>query len=87
MPVVAYDDLDFADVFHPRMTVIAQPVSEIATLAVNLLIGRITGKGKGKAPQRIQVPATFVHRESCGCEVRASGEALGPRQLGEGSSL
>jgi LacI family transcriptional regulator len=68
--LVAYDDLDFGDVLKPRMTVIAQPISEIANRAVNLLISRISGKDKTREPQNIQVPATFVHRESCGCGLR-----------------
>jgi LacI family transcriptional regulator len=68
--LVAYDDLDFGDVLQPRMTVIAQPVSEIANKAVNLLISRISGKDKRREPQRIQVAATFIHRESCGCGLR-----------------
>jgi hypothetical protein len=34
------------------------------------LISRISGKDKTREPQNIQVPATFVHRESCGCGLR-----------------
>jgi LacI family transcriptional regulator len=68
--VVAYDDLDFGGVFQPRLTVMAQPVSEIASKAVSFLIGRITGKGKTRDPQRVQIPAIFIHRESCGCGLR-----------------
>jgi LacI family transcriptional regulator len=68
--LVAYDDLDFGGVFKPRLTVIAQPVSEIASKAVDLLISRITGKDKTRDPQRIQIAATFIHRESCGCGLR-----------------
>jgi LacI family transcriptional regulator len=68
--VVAYDDLDFGGVFQPRLTVIAQPVSEIASTAVNLLIKRINSKNKPKNVQRIQIAATFIHRESCGCGLR-----------------
>jgi LacI family transcriptional regulator len=70
--LVAYDDLEFGDVLQPRMTVIAQPVSEIAGKAVSLLISRITGKDKTRDPQRIQIAATFIHRESCGCGLRDS---------------
>jgi LacI family transcriptional regulator len=68
--VVAYDDLEFADVFEPRLTAIAQPVPLIATKAVNLLIRRMADKDRTGQPQRIQLPGTFVHRESCGCGLR-----------------
>jgi LacI family transcriptional regulator, galactose operon repressor len=68
--LVAYDDLDFADVLQPALTVMAQPVSEIASTAVNLLIRRITGKAKTRDPQRVQIATTFIHRESCGCALK-----------------
>jgi len=66
--VVAYDDLEFAELLKPRLTVIAQPVSDIATMAVNLLIRRVTAKDGVRRPERIEVPGVFVHRESCGCQ-------------------
>ena len=72
MAVVAYDDLEFADVFQPRLTVVAQPVAQIASKAVELLIRRMTGKGGNREPQRAQLPGVFVHRESCGCVVKAT---------------
>jgi len=71
MAVVAYDDLEFADVFEPRLTVIAQPVAQIASKAVDLLIRRVTGKA-ATGPQRVQLPGVFVHRESCGCVVKGT---------------
>ena len=73
--VVAYDDVEFADVFQPRLTVISQPVAQIASTAVDLLIKRMTGKGAALDPQRIQLPGTFVHRESCGCTLGRGSEA------------
>jgi LacI family transcriptional regulator len=72
--VVAYDDLDFGGVFQPRLTVMAQPVSEIANKAVGFLINRMTDRGRTRGPERIQIPATFVHRDSCGCGPRAHDE-------------
>lgn len=68
--LVAYDDIEFSEVFEPRLTVTAQPVAQIASTAVNLLIRRITGKDGDRDPQRIQIAGTFVHRESCGCGIR-----------------
>lgn len=65
--VVAYDDLEFAEVFRPRLTVISQPITEIATIAVDLLIRRIGSGGDSPPPRTIKLPGVFVHRESCGC--------------------
>ncbi len=67
MAVVAFDDLEFADVFEPRLTVVAQPVAQIASKAVELLIRRMTNKGTMPGPTQIRLPGVFVHRESCGC--------------------
>jgi LacI family transcriptional regulator len=75
MAVVGYDDLDFGDVLQPRMTVIAQPISEIATKAVDFLISRINGKA-AREPQTLRLAPTFIHRESCGCAMVAR-EQLG----------
>jgi LacI family transcriptional regulator len=81
MAVVGYDDLDFGDVLQPRMTVIAQPISEIATKAVDFLISRITGKAKAREPQTLRLAPTFIHRESCGCGMVAR------EQFGGGAGL
>jgi LacI family transcriptional regulator len=77
MAVVAYDDLEFSDVFSPKLTVIAQPVSEIATTAVNLLIRRIGAKVKAGGPKKIRLTGTFVHRDSCGCGLGARSRRPG----------
>jgi LacI family transcriptional regulator len=77
MAVVAYDDLDFGDVLQPKMTVVAQPISEIASKAVDFLISRITGKAKARGPQTLRLAATFIHRESCGCGMAVHDERSG----------
>ncbi|MBB3325164.1 LacI family DNA-binding transcriptional regulator [Microlunatus antarcticus] len=63
--LVAYDDFDWADLFHPRLTVIAQPTTQIGESAVDLAVSRILDPDR--APRRLTLATTFVHRESCGC--------------------
>lgn len=63
--LVAYDDFEWADLFHPRLTVIAQPVTQIGEHAVDLAVSRIIGPDR--AARRLTLTTTFVHRESCGC--------------------
>lgn len=63
--LVAFDDLEWSDLFQPRLTVIAQPTREIGRLAVQLLLARLDEPDR--EPQSLRLPATFVHRESCGC--------------------
>ncbi|BDX35174.1 LacI family transcriptional regulator [Mycobacterium antarcticum] len=62
---VCYDDFEWADLFEPKLTAAAQDVDTIGATAVELLLRRI--RGQGEAPQRIYVPTTFHHRNSCGC--------------------
>ncbi|MFF3815168.1 LacI family DNA-binding transcriptional regulator [Streptomyces bluensis] len=60
-----FDDFAWADLFHPRLTAVAQPSKEIGAQALRLLLERLA------APERpartVRLPSTFVHRSSCGC--------------------
>ncbi|WP_263996981.1 LacI family DNA-binding transcriptional regulator [Mycobacterium yunnanensis] len=62
---VCFDDFEWSDLFEPRLTAAAQDVDAIGATAVELLLRRI--RGGDEAPQRIRVPTTFHHRNSCGC--------------------
>jgi LacI family transcriptional regulator len=63
--LVAYDDFEWADLFRPRLTVIAQPTRQMGEHAVDLAISRISGPNR--ASRRLTLTTSFVHRESCGC--------------------
>lgn len=63
--LVAFDDFEWADLFSPRLTVVAQPTREIGTRAVRLLLERIASPQK--APEIVRLAPQFVHRDSCGC--------------------
>lgn len=62
---VCYDDFEWSDLFEPKLTAAAQDVETIGATAVRLLLDRI--RGYDGAPQRIHVPTTLNHRNSCGC--------------------
>ena len=67
--VVAFDDFAWADLFAPRLTVMAQPFAQIATEAVRLLLRR---RERADAPVEVlRLRPSFVVRESCGCAPRA----------------
>jgi LacI family transcriptional regulator len=70
--VVAFDDIDWADLIHPGLTAMAQPIAEMGATAAKLLMKRMSGY-RG-ACERRALPATFQHRQSCGCP-----ESTGPR--------
>ncbi|MGW0335061.1 LacI family DNA-binding transcriptional regulator [Streptomyces sp. NPDC003011] len=60
-----FDDFDWADLFTPRLTAIAQPSKEIGAQAVRVLLERLAAPDR---PARtVRLACTFVHRASCGC--------------------
>jgi len=63
--LVAFDDFEWADLFHPRLTVIAQPTQKMGEQALQLVLSRLADPAM--PPRRILMHPTFVHRESCGC--------------------
>lgn len=68
--LVSFDDFEWADLFHPRLTTMAQPVSDIGREAVRLLLSRI--ENPSLPPRTVRLEATFMHRESCGCALFTS---------------
>ena len=64
--IVAFDDPLWADLVHPPLTTLRQPIGEIAQRAVSLLLSRIE---KSDVPIRQDtLEFEFVHRRSCGCK-------------------
>ncbi len=72
--LVGFDDFEWADVFSPRLTTVAQDAATIGSTAVELLLQRISGTGAA-APRTVQVPARIRHRDSCGCGVSREAES------------
>jgi LacI family transcriptional regulator len=72
--LVAYDDFEWADLFHPRLTTVAQPCVEIGEHAIKLLLDRI--HAPDLPPRHVRLPAVMRHRDSCGC--RLNGTTLPP---------
>ena len=65
MALVAFDDFEWADLFHPRLTTVAQATKQMGREAVNMLLARIADPTL--AARKVRLEPTFVHRESCGC--------------------
>ncbi len=63
--LVSFDDFEWADLFQPRLTTIAQPCARIGDMAVRLLLARIAAPDA--RPQHVRLPTELKHRESCGC--------------------
>jgi len=65
LAVVAYDDVDWADLVDPPVTTVAQPIAEMGRTAVRMLLERIADPTR--KPTTARLAATFMHRNSCGC--------------------
>lgn len=65
LPVVVYDDVEWAELVDPPLTTMAQPVEAIGRQAVRLLLARIADPDR--RPETVRLPPTLRHRESCGC--------------------
>jgi LacI family transcriptional regulator len=64
--VVGFDDFEWADFFHPRLTVISQPIEAIAKRAIALLAACIETPDAKR--QTLHIKPKLVVRESCGSE-------------------
>jgi len=71
--LVAFDDFEWADLFHPRLTTIAQANTQIGEQSVAMLLSRLANPDL--AVRKVQLEPKFVHRESCGCRA-AQPEAV-----------
>jgi LacI family transcriptional regulator len=63
--LVCFDDIEYASRLYPFLTAMEQPAETFGTLATQLLLERIDGRG----PERRRVvvlPADFIIRKSCG---------------------
>ncbi|MFF3611194.1 LacI family DNA-binding transcriptional regulator [Streptomyces sp. NPDC002580] len=60
-----FGDFSWAELFTPRLTVIARPGREIGAKAVRLLLERLASPRR--ASRTVRLPSAFVHRTSCGC--------------------
>jgi LacI family transcriptional regulator len=65
LALVAFDDFEWADLFHPRLTVIAQPIHAMGEQAAGLVFSRLASPST--PPRKVMMQPTFMHRESCGC--------------------
>lgn len=60
--IVGFDDFDLATFVDPQITVVAQPVAEIGTLAARMIVRRLQG-GDGP-PQTVKLDTKLVERGS-----------------------
>jgi LacI family transcriptional regulator len=62
--VVGFDDFDWASVFQPRLTTVAQPTYEMGVKAAELLLVRMGGE-RNRERQEIVLAPQLIIRDSC----------------------
>ncbi len=76
--LLGYDDFELASTVRPSISVVEQPIEEIARLAAEALFDQLLTKREGGHPKKSapSVPITLetrlVPRSSCGCSPRRS---------------
>jgi LacI family transcriptional regulator len=60
--ILAFDDLDWATVVQPPLSVVAQPVYELGTIAAQRLLARIGGDES--EPRAVLLNTRLIERES-----------------------
>jgi LacI family transcriptional regulator len=63
MALIGFDDLPNVDYFDCPITTVRQPIEDMASLAVSLLLEQIESQG-GVRPVMIKLPTELVHRRS-----------------------
>ena len=61
---VGVDDFDWADIMHPRPTLIAQPIEDMTRTAIATLLDQVAGETHPSGRQLL-FPPRLVERESC----------------------
>lgn len=64
LSVACFDDFEWASVFRPRLTTVAQPTYDMGVKAAEVLFARLDGGLTGE-PQEIVLSPTLVIRDSC----------------------
>lgn len=70
--LVGFDDFETADLMHPGITVVRQPVEQLGRTAAEALFRRLEEPERKHTPRQIILPVELVVRGSCGARVRSS---------------
>lgn len=64
MAVVGFDDMPWASLLRPALTVIAQPIEQLGHVAAQMLLERL--KDPQRSVRHVTLPAQLIVRSSCG---------------------
>lgn len=64
--LIGFDDFETADILNPPVTVVRQPIVELARCGAQLLFSRLAANGRSEPIKRIVLPVELIIRDSCG---------------------
>lgn len=70
--LVGFDDFETANILNPPLTVVRQPITDLARMGANILFSRLLNDDRTDRGKRIVLPVELVVRESCGLRHKAS---------------
>lgn len=70
LALVGFDDFETADLLHPGVTVVRQPVEQLGRTAAEALFQRLENPERKHTPRQIVLPVELVVRGSCGGKPR-----------------
>jgi LacI family transcriptional regulator len=68
--LIGFDDFELAEVLHPTLTVVRQPVFEVGRVAASLLFDRLKLEEFPCEGSKVVLPVELIIRRSCGCKPR-----------------
>ena len=71
--LLGFDDFDLAPVLRPAITVVAQPIDEMASEAANLLFEQLHKRSNVKRQSIKELKTKLIVRGSCGCGTGRGG--------------
>lgn len=69
--LVGFDDFDSANILNPPVTVVRQPITDMARMGANMLFSRLLNGDVSERGKHIVLPVELVIRESCGLRHKA----------------
>ena len=72
MALVGFDDFETANILNPPLTVVRQPITDMARMGANMLFSRLLNGDVSERGKHIVLPVELVVRESCGLRHKLS---------------
>ena len=64
--LVGFDDFETANILSPSLTVVRQPITDMARMGANILFSRLLNGDVSERGKHIVLPVELIIRESCG---------------------